>query len=435
MRRPMVLFVTAVMLFALAVGLVTASLLLDPLPASRSAITGLPERNAAIVRQFYDAANDAIATGNVEGVHTVVALHFVEHDALNAPTMQPGRDGLDAYLATLHAMSSDMQVVAETMVADDKRVMARVAVQGLKVSALPSGTAFGQFIPWGPVDVFRVSGGMIVERWSHTDGIALIQPLAEESLELPVPSPRIMTMKRLRIAAGDRWISSAAAGPRLLYLEDGALHVEITSPRLTAGTAEARGTAVEPGWALPRNVTLSVGRSLVMSPGNRMEATNSGAHVAQALVVTFDVPRSPGGAPPEPELSSPSVVEKLLAGGLATDVPIGSAVLALQRITLARNAWVSLTGEDGPTLLAVEAGRLGVAARGMVWLRRGADGMSASAGEALLGQGDGLLLHPDSLAMLHEADDDPAVALVLTLRPGPVPEPVTPAPYLSRPVS
>jgi hypothetical protein len=102
---------------------------------------------------------------------------------------------------------------------------------------------------------------------------------------------------------------------------------------------------------------------------------------------------------------------------MATDVPIGSATLVLEQITLTRNAWVSLPGATGSTLLAVESGRLGLEAWGRTWMRRGSDGMSANTNEARLEVGDGLQLHSDSLTLLHNPDGEPAVALVFTLRP------------------
>jgi hypothetical protein len=83
---------------------------------------------------------------------------------------------------------------------------------------------------------------------------------------------------------------------------------------------------------------------------------------------------------------------------------------------LAPNAWVSLPDANGPTVLALESGRLGVEARGQVWMRRGSDGVSADRDEARLEVGDGLQLHSDSLTLLHNPDGEPAVALVLTLR-------------------
>jgi predicted SnoaL-like aldol condensation-catalyzing enzyme len=171
--------------------------------------------SATVVRQFYTAVNTAIATGDVSAVHRVVAPHFVEHNRL--PGQRPGREGLEDTLGALHAVNPDMQVVPDTIVADDKQVMARVAVVGIAGAASSSGTVVtGPSIPWGPVDVFRVVDGKIVERWSDTDGMTMVRPLANASVDLSTPSPRVMTLERLHIDAGDHW-TALALGPRLLY--------------------------------------------------------------------------------------------------------------------------------------------------------------------------------------------------------------------------
>lgn len=417
MRRPMLLAVSGAALFSAAIALLAASLFLQT-PSVAGPSTG-GATSATVVRQFYTAVNMAIATGDMLAVHRVVAPYFIEHNPL--PGQRSGREGLEDTLAALHAVSPDMQLVAETVVAGDAQIMVRVAVHGATLSAGLSGTVIGPFGFWGSVDVFRVAGGKIVERWSDTDGMAMTRLLANVSMELPVVSARVMTLERLRIAPGDHW-TSLTLGPRLLYLEAGALRVNVESPLLYNGpfnAAPKRGTAVVRETAAPPHVVpLSVGQPLVVPSGARVELTNAGEGVSQVLAVSFDVPRSPGGAQIVPENLPPGVDRQILVGGLATDVPIGSATLILEQMTLAPNAWVALSSAKGPTLLAVESGQLDVGPQGRVWMRRGSDGMSADIGEARLEVGDGLLLHPGSLSLLHDPDGEPAVALVLSLRPG-----------------
>ena len=164
-------------------------------------------------------------------------------------------------------------------------------------------------------------------------------------------------------------------------------------------------------------VALSPGRSLVVPEGSRYDTTNVGAGAARLLVATFAVPQAPGGATLVPDALPFDVTAETLAGGLATEVRPGPAILSLERAALARNARLSAAGTEGPTLVFSEAGRLSVAATGGGWVRRGADGMSVAADEAVLAAGDGALLHPGGLAALWNADDGPAVALVVTLRP------------------
>jgi hypothetical protein len=106
-----------------------------------------------------------------------------------------------------------------------------------------------------------------------------------------------------------------------------------------------------------------------------------------------------------------------LAGGLATDVPIGPATLALEQVTLARGAALTLSSAEGPALLALDSGRLDLTTWGRAWVRRGSDGSSVAIDDALLDAGDGLLLHPGGMALLDAADAESAVTLVVRVRP------------------
>ena len=426
MRRTMLLAISGAVLFSAAIALIAASVFLQTPSVAGSSTGGAT--SATVVRQFYTAVNTAIATGDVSAVQRVVAPHFIEHNRL--PGQRPGREGLEDTLAALHAVSPDMQLVAETVVAGDAQIMVRVSVHGAKLSTALSGTVIGPSIPWGSVDVFRVAGGKIVERWSDTDGVAMVRPLANVSMELPDFSPRVMTLERLRIAPGDHW-TSLTWGPRLLYLEAGALRVSVESPPLYDGPlnpAPEHGTAVVRETATaPQVMPLSAGQSLVVPSRAQVEITNVGEGVSQVLAVAF-VPHTTGGTQVGPEILPLGVVRQTLAGGQATDVPIGSATLVLEQMTLAPNAWVSLPSAKGPTLLAVESGHLDVEAWGRAWMRRGSGGVSADTDEALLEVGDGLQLHPDSLTLLHNPDGEPAVSLVLTLRSGLVSVPTMPRP-------
>jgi hypothetical protein len=411
MARPVFLATMTTILLSLAVGLIAASVLVEPPP-----VLGQTAQHEAIVRQFYDAANLAIATGNLEDVRAIVAPHAVEHDVLQVPGMRSGRGGLEDYLSALHAINPDLRLEAATAVATDQHIMARVTIHDPRASALSGGAIVNHGNPWGPVDVFRVAGGTIVERWGYIAGTTLVRTLIAVPIDLPVPSPRVLTLERLHIDAGNQWLS-LPAGPRLLYLEAGSLRVDVEAPALTEPGARSRGTvAGSAGAAATRGAPLATGQPLVVPSGAGVVTTNIGTDAARLLVVTFAIPRNPGGTLPAPEGPLPGVAAQILAGGLATNVPIGPAILALEYVALAPRASLSLSSAEGPALFALGSGRLDVTVWGRSWMRRGNDGASVATADALLEAGDGLQIHPDSLAMLDAAPEQPAVALVVTLR-------------------
>jgi ketosteroid isomerase-like protein len=407
MRRP-VLFGSLLTFFVVAgVVMIAGSVLLQPPPLASAS------GNTEIVHRFYAAANETIATGDMTALHAVVAPHFVDTDPV--PAMKPDRAGLEGYLTALHEVVPDMELVVEAVVAGGDQAMARVAVRGGQGPVPLRDAIVAQPEPWGAVDVFRIAGGKVVERWSQTDDLTLVRPVTEIALDIPAPLPRVLSLDRFTFEPDAAW-NPSPDGPRLIFLETGALRLEVT-PEPAPGTVPVAGSESLPGKQsdAAQVVALSAGGSSLVPAGASLAMTNTGAGDTRALVVTFSVPRSPGGAPMV-DVLPPGVDGQTLAGNLSTDVRMGPAELVLAQVTLARNARLSLASADGPVLVAVESGRLTVEPWGKGWLRRGSDGGSVDLDEQMMTRGDGLLMHQGGLATLQIAGDSPAVLHVLTLR-------------------
>jgi hypothetical protein len=408
MHRPILLSSLLTLFVVGGVVLIAGSLLLQPTVPTASAAG-----NTEVIRRFYAAANETIATGDTTALHAVVAPHFVDQDPV--PGMKPDRGGLEGYLAALHAVVPDTELLVEAVVAGGDRAMVRVAVRGGQGQTLLSGAVIDQPEPWGTVDVFRIAGDKVVERWSQTDELNLSRPATAVTLDLPIPLPRVVSLDRFTFEPDAAW-GASPDGPWLIFLETGALRLEVT-PEPAPGMPPIAGTDTLGGDESEASqiVALSAGGSSLVPAGARLSMTNAGAEDTRALVATFSVPRSPGGAPTAVVLP-PGVTGQILAGGLATDVRVGPAVLALGQVTLARNARLSLSSADGPVLVAVEGGHLTVETWGGGWLRRGSDGVSVALNEQVMARGDGLMMHQGGLATLQIAGDGPAVVHILTLR-------------------
>ena len=409
MRRPIILSSLLTLFVVTGVVLIAGSFLLQPTVPTVSAAG-----NTEVIRRFYAAANETIATGDTTALHAVVAPHFVDQDPV--PGMKPDRGGLEGYLAALHAVVPDMELLVEAVVAGGDQAMARVAVRGGQGPLPLRDAVVDQPEPWGVVDVFRIAGGKVVERWSQTDDLTIVQPATAVTLDIAAPTPRVLSLDRFTFEPDAGW-SPPVAGPRLIFLETGALRLEMATPESASGMPPIAGTDTLGGDEsdASRILTLSAGESSLVPAGARLVMTNAGGGEARVLVATFSEPRTPGGALVADELP-PGVAGQILAGGLATDVRVGAATLALGQVTLARNARLSLSSADGPALIAVETGRLTVETWGRGWLRRGSDGMSVAPNEQVMARGDGLLMHQDGLTTLQIAGDGPAVVHILTLR-------------------
>jgi predicted ester cyclase len=414
MRRSLFLGASAIVFVGAAVAMIAAAVLAQPLPVT-SPSTQSADAAADVARQFYAAVNATIATGDAAPLRTVVASHFVDENPL--PGVRAGRDGLEEYLAALHATSPGTRLMVEEMVAAGDRVVAQVRVAGDPSSATLRGFLVDQPPVWGAVDILRVAGGVVVEHWGQGDDLALTRPLAEVDLDLPAPAPRVVTLERLTMSHGATW-QAPPAGARLLYLEAGALRIEMAPPQeeTVSVAGAATGThSQDAGESAP--VMLSSGRSLLLPTDARCEATNVGAGEVRLLVATFAVPQIPNGDSLDAEPLPSGVTRQILAGDLATRTGVGPATLTLDRLSLARRTRLSLSSEPGPVLLAVTSGRLSAAVWGTAWLRRGADGVSVQRGEGNLVAGDGVLLHPGGLVVVQNADAGPSEVFMLTLRP------------------
>jgi hypothetical protein len=407
--RRSILLSSLLTLFVVAgVVLIAGSFFMQPVAPSAAA-----PGNTDVIRRFYAAANETIATGDATALRVVVAPHFVDQDPV--PGMRPDRSGLEGYLAALHDVIPDTELLVKAIVVGGDRAMARVAVHSGHRPTSLSGAIVDQPEPWGVVDVFRIAGGKVVERWSQTDDLTLISPATTVAFDFAAPLPRVVSLDRFTFEPNTSWKPSPT-GPRLIFVETGALRLEVT-PEPAPKTRPDAGSENLPGKQsdAAQVTTLAAGGSSLVPAGASVALTNTGAGDTRALVVTFSVPRSPGGAPTV-NVWPPGVDGQTLAGNLSTDVRMGPAELVLAQVTLARNARLSLSSADGPVLVAVESGRLTVEPWGRGWLRRGSDGVSAGLDEQMMAGGDGLMLHQGGLATLQIAGDGPAVLHILTLR-------------------
>src|SRR5215218_8309498 len=109
MRRPVLVGSLLTLFLAAGVVLIATSFLLQPAPLASAS------GNTELIRRFYAAANETIATGDTTALHAVVAPHFVDKDPV--PGMQPDRAGLEGYLAALHAEVPATELLVEGVVA------------------------------------------------------------------------------------------------------------------------------------------------------------------------------------------------------------------------------------------------------------------------------------------------------------------------------
>jgi len=401
MRPSTLVSIIATACLSIAGSLVAAALFLQPPPSVESSASASADTIAA----FYEAANEAIASGNIHPLDAILSPGFVDREPALGVT--PDRDGLRGYLLALHTANPALQLRAEPILGAGNQAMARVTLAEDGPSGSQGSSILGGGTPWPPVEFFRIENGQVSERWSSSDGLSLVHPLASNAIDFPAPTPRLLTVQRISLRPGATF-DHQTDGPSFLLLEKGALQLTVSSPETSPANAPA-----------PEVLHLNQGQSFPMPTLARIEALNIGGGDSQALLVHFKLPSfSPGNdssATPVPN----EATRETLADGLAVDVTSGPWRIEFARVTLGSQADIAISSAAGPVFISATSGTFDVSTWGNVWQRRHADGMNVQV-DASLGElvaGDGLTLQAGSQATLVNAVPTPATALVLTLLP------------------
>ena len=228
MRRSAPLLLTSVLALVTGVALLAAGHLMTT-PASEAAEgSGLePDiaaANTALVRRFYDAVNQTLRTGDAGLLDEAVSPDLVDHMAL--PGLPGNRAGLAGYLVSLSGAFPAMRLTVVDLILQGDEVMARVRVAGVDRGAFLGIPLPAELAVWGPLDVFRVEHGEIVEHWPSRDGAALLRPLARAPLDLPAAGATLQ-VSRVTYAPGSVTAARRNTQLRVAFLEEGSLDVRI----------------------------------------------------------------------------------------------------------------------------------------------------------------------------------------------------------------
>lgn len=127
----------------------------------------------AIVRRFYE---EVVNHGNTAAADELLSADLLDH---GVPAGFPhGRVGFLQFATSLKAAFPDLRVTIEDLIAEGDQVAARVSVQGTH-----TGMLFGRLAATGKsfhldgIDIFRLVGGKVVERWNVRDLLSLLQQL------------------------------------------------------------------------------------------------------------------------------------------------------------------------------------------------------------------------------------------------------------------
>jgi C-1 hydroxylase len=119
------------------------------------------EENKAIVRRHFE---DVLNKQNLTIINEIFAADFLNHSPRIANV---GREATGQDFTQIFQAFPDRRSTIEEMIAEGDKVFVRTTVQGThqgKVPGIPIDPT-GKQITWTVWEVFRCTGGKIVERW------------------------------------------------------------------------------------------------------------------------------------------------------------------------------------------------------------------------------------------------------------------------------
>ena len=135
------------------------------------------EQNNAIKLQAYQAVNQK----NLDALDEVIASDVINHSA--RPGQAPGLEGVKQLFSSLHAAFPDFHIDVEDMIAEGDKVVARVTGSGTHQGEFMGIAPTGNRVEFSAIDIARIAGGKIVEHWSNSDQLGMMQQLGA------IPSP------------------------------------------------------------------------------------------------------------------------------------------------------------------------------------------------------------------------------------------------------
>ena len=113
------------------------------------------------------------------------APHFVDHSPAGRGT---GRDSYRQSIAELFAAFPDWEAVIDDLIVDEAaaKVAVRWSATGTHRGEFMGAAPTGKRVTFRGIEIVRIQGEQIVERWGEWDGIALLDQLRG----IPAPFPK-----------------------------------------------------------------------------------------------------------------------------------------------------------------------------------------------------------------------------------------------------
>ena len=133
----------------------------------------MADTNETVVRRFIE---DAFNGRDLDLLDAIVAERFTNYDP-PFPGLPAGRSGLKQALAGFWSAFPDMRATTVHLVADEDKVATVVALKGTHRGELMGLPPTGREVNVRVIEIFRLAGGQLTERWGVVDKTALMTQL------------------------------------------------------------------------------------------------------------------------------------------------------------------------------------------------------------------------------------------------------------------
>jgi steroid delta-isomerase-like uncharacterized protein len=133
----------------------------------------MPDTNETVIRRFIEGAFNG---RDLDVLDEIVAEEFTNHDP-PFPGLPAGREGLKQAFAGFWSAFPDIRATTVHLVADEAKVASMVSLHGTHEGDLMGLPATAREVNVRVIEIFRVAGGQIAERWGVVDRTALMTQL------------------------------------------------------------------------------------------------------------------------------------------------------------------------------------------------------------------------------------------------------------------
>ena len=133
----------------------------------------IAETGETVIRRFID---DACNGRDLDVLDEIVAEGFTNHDP-PFPGLPAGREGLKQAFAGFWAAFPDIRATTVHLVVDEDKVASVVSLRGTHEGELLGLPPSAREVNVRVIEIFRVVGGHIAERWGVVDRTALMTQL------------------------------------------------------------------------------------------------------------------------------------------------------------------------------------------------------------------------------------------------------------------